>query len=174
MFLGETRPILVEERKTQIKDLIELYGKFLTFKQTTTVVGGDADLSDQTTKYYGMGDLVISDDEDEYSIFPVLQIQNDIKLLGNYFSTNYKNVKSFTKIELKADLLEIYLEAQLRVQELWLDGDVTDAGGMISYSYCNIPDPLVLPPPITFHEQFKLDILQAYRDSFEVFDKEAT
>jgi hypothetical protein len=46
MFLGESRPILVSERKTQIKDLIELYGRFLTFKQTTTVVGGDADLSD--------------------------------------------------------------------------------------------------------------------------------
>jgi hypothetical protein len=58
-----------------------------------------------------MADLTISDEDDEYSIFPVLQIQDDIKLLGNYFSTNYKNVKSFTKIELKADLLEIYLEA---------------------------------------------------------------
>lgn len=46
LFLGESRPILVAERKAHIKDLIELYGRFLTFKQTTTIVGGDADLSD--------------------------------------------------------------------------------------------------------------------------------
>lgn len=54
MFLGETRPILVAERKTKIKKLIGKYGKFLTFKQSTTVVGGGADLSDQMTKYYSM------------------------------------------------------------------------------------------------------------------------
>lgn len=46
MFLGESRPILVAERKTHIKKLIEEYGRFLTFKKSTTVVGGDADLSD--------------------------------------------------------------------------------------------------------------------------------
>jgi hypothetical protein len=55
-----------------MKDLIGLYGKFLTFKQTTTVVGGGADLSNQVTKYYSMSDLTISDEAEEYSIFPLL------------------------------------------------------------------------------------------------------
>jgi hypothetical protein len=105
------RPLLVSERKTQMKDKISLYGKFLTFKQTTTVVGGGADLRNQTTKYYSMSDLMISDDKEDWSIFPLLQIKDNVTLLGNFYSTDYDKTKSFTKLELKADLLEIYLEA---------------------------------------------------------------
>ena len=45
-------------------------GKFLKFKLSTTAVGGAADLSDQSTKYFGLGDLIVNEDADEYSIFP--------------------------------------------------------------------------------------------------------
>jgi hypothetical protein len=58
-----------------------------------------------------MSDLLISDDDDEYSVFPLLSIKDGVSLKGNVFSTDYEKTKSFTKLELKADLLEIYLEA---------------------------------------------------------------
>jgi hypothetical protein len=122
-------------------------GKFLKFKLSTTAVGGTADLSDQSTKYFGLGDLLISEDADEYSIFPQLKIQDDIHLIGNYFSTDYSKLKSYTKLELKVDMLEVYLEAQKRINEAYeaLDAKAT---------FCNKPDPTVKPPPITFHEKF--------------------
>jgi len=34
-----------------------------------------------------------------------------VHVLGNYFSTSYDKAKSFTKLELKVDMLEVYLEA---------------------------------------------------------------
>jgi hypothetical protein len=95
--------------------MIQNHGKYLKFKLSTTAVGGNADMSDQSVKYFGMGDLMISEEDDEYSVFPSLKIKDDVHILGNYFSTNYDKVKSFTKLELKVDMLEVYLEAQARI-----------------------------------------------------------
>ena len=141
-----------------MREYIEENGKFLKFKLSTTAVGGRANLEDQTTKYFGLGDLQIVDGRDEYSIFPALKLTDDIHVLGNFFSTNYEKAKSFTKLELKVDMLEVYLEAQLRVNEAH-EGE--------PISFCNKPDPTVDPPAITFHEKFKDDILAAYANSYK-------
>ena len=140
-----------------MKKYIEKNGKYLKFKLSTTAVGGRADLNDQSTKYFGLGDLQIVDGRDQYSIFPALKITDDIHVLGNFFSTNYEKAKSFTKLELKVDMLEVYLEAQTRVNEAHEGEPIT---------FCNKPDPTVDPPPITFHEKFKDNILEAYTHSF--------
>jgi hypothetical protein len=81
-------------------------------------------------------------------MFPRLTITDDVILLGNMFSTNYNNTKSFTKLELKVDLLEVYLEAQFRI-DLFINGDVADAGGKVDYDYSNVPPIDVIPKPIT-------------------------
>jgi len=158
------RPLLISERKIKLGQMLGLYGRFLKFKLSTTTVGGGATLEDQYVKYFSTSDLVIAEGDDEYSMFPRLTITDDVFLLGNMFSTNYDNTKSFTKLELKVDLLEVYLEAQLRI-DLFINGDVADAGGRVDYDYSNIPPIDVIPEPITFHEKFKLDIMQAYRDA---------
>ena len=80
------------------------------------------------------------------------------------FSTDYSNTKSFTKLELKVDLLEVYLEAQTRIND-FINGDVADAGGRVDFDYSNIPPFVFTPEPTTFHENFKDDIMQAYRDA---------
>jgi len=105
------RPLLISERKIKLGQMLNLYGRFLKFKLSTTTVGGDANLLDQYVKYFSASDLVIAEGDDEYSMFPRLTITDDVFLLGNMFSTNYDNTKSFTKLELKVDLLEVYLEA---------------------------------------------------------------
>ena len=101
-------------------------GKFLKFKLSTTAVGGRANLSDQSAKYFNFEDLLFNDDahkiwmssnEDDFSIFPTFHIKDDIHILGNVFDQNYKKERSFSKLELKVDMLEIYLEAQLRINE---------------------------------------------------------
>ena len=144
--------------------MLNLYGRFLKFKLSTTTVGGGATLEDQYVKYFSTSDLIIAEGDDEYSMFPRLTITDDVYLLGNMFSTNYNNTKSFTKLELKVDLYEVYLEAQFRI-DLFINGDVAGAGGRVDYDYSNIPPIDVIPEPITFHETFKDDIMQAYRDA---------
>lgn len=104
-------------------------------------------------------------EEDDYSIFPKLNIKDGIHVLGNYFSTNYDKVKSFSKLELKVDMLEVYLEAQLRINMKY-----QDLGAEVSF--CNLPDPTVEPPPVTFHEKFFEDLVAAYVNKFaENFDQ---
>ena len=111
------RPILNNKRKKDIREYISKKGKFLKFRLSTKAVGGRADTEDQSVKYFGLGDLLIDDDLEDYSIFPSLKIQDDVHVLGNYFGTNYEKPKSYTKLELKVDMLEVYLEAQKRVNE---------------------------------------------------------
>lgn len=167
------RPLLVSERKTKMRLMRDKYGRFLSFKLSTQKVGGGANLDDQKVKYFGLSDLIIEDDDNEYSIFPKLSITDDVDLLGNMFSNDYDSTKSYSKIELKVDMLEVYLEAQLRTNEFF-DISVTGTGAVVDSSFCNVYDPAYDPPPITFHEQFKDDILQAYRDSVNgVFDEVA-
>jgi hypothetical protein len=113
------RPVLGAKIKTDLKKFIDESdnAKFLKFKLSTTAVGGNADMSDQSVKYFGLGDLLISSEDDEYSVFPSLKIKDDVHILGNYFSTNYNKVKSYTKLELKVDMLEVYRAAQLKIED---------------------------------------------------------
>lgn len=140
---SKIRPILANKRKKNMRDYIDANGKFLKFKLSTKAVGGRADLADQSSSYFGLGDLMISDESQAYSIFPSLKIKDNIHVLRNYFSTNYEKAKSFTTLELKVDMLEVYLEAQTRVN---------DAHEGEPFTFCNNPDPASIPPPITFHE----------------------
>ena len=145
-----------------MRKLIGKYGKFLKFKLSTRAVGGRADVADQSSKtYFGLSDLLVGDDSQDYSIFPSLKITDDVHVLGSFFSTNFEKARSFTKLELKVDMLEVYVEAQKRVNEAFEGVDT---------SSCNNPDPVYTEPPSTFHENFKDDLIQSYVNSFEHFD----
>ena len=40
-------------------------------------------------KYIGFENLYFGEDDDNFSVFPRLDITSDIYLMGDYFSTNY-------------------------------------------------------------------------------------
>lgn len=69
-------------------------------------------------------------------------------------------------------MLEIYLEAQTRINEAYeffLDENIA-VNGKISYE--EEPEEVVgWPKDLTFHEKFKEDILQAYMESFDNFNE---
>lgn len=51
-------------RKGDMKNLMtgeKGLGRFLKFKLSTTAVGGRADLSDQSAKYFSLKDLLVND-----------------------------------------------------------------------------------------------------------------
>lgn len=154
-------------------------GKFLKFKLSTTAVGGRAGLSDQSAKYFNFEDILVNDDaqkiwmssnENDFSIFPTFHIKDDVHILGNIFNTNYKQERSYTKLELKVDMLEIYLEAQTRINELY-EFYLRDTP-FSKISYLDDPEHQeVWPLPLTFHEKYQEDIMAAYMDSFDTFNQ---
>jgi hypothetical protein len=55
-------------------------------------------------------------DEDNYSVFPYLDITNNVFLMGDYFSTDYTQMKAYTKVQLKLDYYNVLAGALAAVQ----------------------------------------------------------
>ena len=82
---------------------------------TTTYIPGDnpdAKPFDELTNftkihYLDKNDLILKEGEDDYTIFPQMDILSNISIMGDYHSQNYSNMKAYTQLELKADFYEI-------------------------------------------------------------------
>lgn len=109
------RKVETAERKAQIKSQYDAFNKYLIFKLTSTYIPGDSadakqfdDLEGFTrVQYLNKNDLILTEGEDDYTIFPKMDILADINIMGDYNSQNYSNMKAYTQLELKADFFEI-------------------------------------------------------------------
>ena len=123
------RKVETAERKAQIKSQYDAFNKYLIFKLTSTYIPGDSadakqfdDLEGFTrVQYLNKNDLILTEGEDDYTIFPKMDILSDINIMGDYNSQNYSNMKAYTQLELKADFFEIEKQA-LNKTNFWLEG----------------------------------------------------
>lgn len=61
----------------------------------------------KTRHFDSMKDLYIPDGEDNYSVFPRLDITDSIMMLGDYYSTDYSQPKAWSEFSIKIDWLEV-------------------------------------------------------------------
>jgi hypothetical protein len=50
------------------------------------------------TQFIGLETLQFTMDEDNYSVFPYIDITDSVFLMGDYFSTDYTQMKAYTKL----------------------------------------------------------------------------
>lgn len=151
----EIRKVGTAERKAQIKAQYGAFNKYLIFKLTTTYVPGDGpdakqvdDLEGFTrVQYLNKDDLILEEGEDDYTIFPKMDILKDISIMGDYHSQNYSNMKAYTKLELKADFYEIQKQA-LNKTDFWLEGITNMTTSTVSKYNCSA----ALARAPTYHE----------------------
>jgi hypothetical protein len=59
--------------------------------------------------------IIDSNNDDEFSVFPRLDITSDIYLMGDYYSTNYDQMKAYTNLKIKFDYYNVVKAANLSV-----------------------------------------------------------
>ena len=149
------RKVETAERKAQIKSQYDAFNKYLIFKLTSTYIPGDSadakqfdDLEGFTrVQYLNKNDLVLTEGEDDYTIFPKMDILSDINIMGDYNSQNYSNMKAYTQLELKADFFEIEKQA-LNKTNFWLEGITNMTTATIAKTNCSAG----FNRPGTYHE----------------------
>jgi len=56
----------------------------------------------------------IEGDEKLFSAFPSMKLEENVYLMGDYYSTDYSNLKSYTHLEIKIDYFKVIKEALTR------------------------------------------------------------
>ena len=167
------RKVGTAERKAQIRAQYGAFNKYLIFKLTTTYVPGDGpdakqvdDLEGFTrVQYLNKDDLILEEGEDDYTIFPKMDILKDISIMGDYHSQNYSNMKAYTKLELKADFYEIQKQA-LNKTNFWLEGITNMTTSTVSKYNCSA----ALARAPTYHEERTDTLLTNFRGQFQTID----
>lgn len=149
------RKVETAERKAQIKSQYDAFNKYLIFKLTSTYIPGDSADAKQfdelegftRVQYLNKNDLILTEGEDDYTIFPKMDILSDINIMGDYNSQNYSNMKAYTQLELKADFFEIEKQA-LNKTNFWLEGITNMTTTTIAKTNCSAG----FNRPGTYHE----------------------
>ena len=90
--------------------------------------------------------------------------------MGDYFDTNYDQIRATTKFEIKADFFKIQMEAWDRTNT-YFDETVVDEGSVVADSdACTVYES---DTPETFHERIKGDVLSQFADLTTVIDEKS-
>ena len=71
-------------------------------------------------------------DGDNYSVFPYIDITDSVFLMGDYFNTDYTQMKAYTKLQLKLDYYNV-LAGALDAVQVWTKYQSTAGGTVVSY-----------------------------------------
>jgi len=79
--------------------------------------------------------LYQADGDDNFSIFPKIDIKSGISMMGNYFSTDYKMPKTWSEFEIKINWLKVHMKAYDKTKE-YFNTYVSKPGYSIKYQDC--------------------------------------
>lgn len=85
--------------------------------------------------------------------------------MGDASSRNLSEMKAYTKVEVQADMIEIYREAHKKTSKV-IDDNI-DAGYKIKFVDVDEPDPV----EGTFHKARKNDLIADSKDGYIIFDE---
>lgn len=99
-----------------------------------------------------------------FAAFPSLTIDDNIYVMGDYFSTDYSNLKTYTELEIKIDYYKVIQEALKRTHN-W-KADVELATGSFAWQDC--------PSASSdgFWQNMRNDLNQFYTDKYQSVDKQ--
>lgn len=98
-----------DDIKGDFADSIDDGAKYLRY--TLKTYSSDPKTKTKVKNFDSEKDLYIPNGDDNFSIFPRIDIKYGIKLLGSYFDTDYKTEKTWSEFEIKINWLEIHKKA---------------------------------------------------------------
>lgn len=69
------------------------------------------------TVYLDKSHLKLGEGNDLFTVFPTLKVEDGVYLMGDYFSTDYSQLKAYTELEIKIDFYEVIKEALKRTHD---------------------------------------------------------
>lgn len=115
--------------------------------------------------YIDKSELRLGPSNDLFSVFPSVNIKDSVYLMGDYFSTDYSTLKSYTELEIKIDFYEVIKEALKRTVN-WKTA-VEQASGHFTREEC----PFFWERHKTFYEQMREQLYRHYTESQNDFDR---
>lgn len=118
------------------------------------------------TRYFdSMSDLYVPDGDDNYSIFPRIDLTDSIMMLGDYYSDDFDMPKAWTEFNLKIDWVEVQRKAFETTRD-YFAGLAKNKGYHIFYKDC----PKLKELPDSYLKNKKESILLGFSDLYENYD----
>lgn len=148
--------------------------RFLNFKLSTIYLPGRNDSATRLRNldahvdyhFYNNSSITMIPDSTNLAMTPQLNISDYIKVMGEYITEEPGSMKAFTKLEIKVDLFELYLEAFARVDEYitWRKGKY----GQVIVDKCLVPEE---EEELTYHEKIEEKLLKEYLYGVQKFNE---
>jgi len=124
------RPVERDDIKGDFADDHYEAAKYLTFSLKT--YSSDPKVKTVVKNFDSKKYLYIPDGDDNFSIFPRLDIKSGINMMGNYFSTDYKTPKTWSEFEIKINWLKVHKKAFDKAKD-YFNTNVNKPGYSIIY-----------------------------------------
>ena len=109
----EVREVEKDDYKGDWPENIEEYAKFLRYELSTVYQnknGNSTKEFKQVHRFDSMKSIFQPEGDDDFSIFPRIDITDYVYLFGDYFVHDLKEMKAYTEFKIKVDWLEVHKE----------------------------------------------------------------
>lgn len=89
--------------------------------------------------YFDTSSMKFLEGEEMFSAFPSMKFEDNVYVMGDYFSTDYSELKSYTELEIKIDFFKVTLEALKRTHSWKTEAE--KATGTFVWQDCPPPTP---------------------------------